>query len=62
MEARGWIYYWHKRASPNALGSAVLGVQELIQPGAERVLEMRQNQRAEGQDAGGSDESGRPGT
>lgn len=47
MEARGWIYYWHNRASPNALGSAVLGVQKLIQPGAERVLEMRQNQRAE---------------
>ena len=53
METRGWVYYIHKKASPNTLGNAVLGVQQLFQPGTEHVLEVRQDERAQQDDAGG---------
>lgn len=58
MESKGWIYYMRKKASSNALGSAVLGVQRIIQPGAEHVLEVRQDQRRQQDDAGGPDKAG----
>ena len=58
METKGWIFYKHRKASPNALGNAVLGVQQILQPGAEQVLEMRQSQRVEQNDAGGPDKAG----
>lgn len=60
MEERGWIYYVHKKASPNALGNAVLGVQQVLQPGAEHVLEIRTTRRVEQDDAGGPDHAGNP--
>jgi hypothetical protein len=59
METKGWLYYAHKKASPNALGNAALAVQQIVQPEAEHVLEVRQSKRAEHDDAGGPDKSGR---
>lgn len=58
METKGWIFYMHKKASPNTLGNAVLGVQQIFQPGTEHVLEVRQSQRVQRDDAGGPDKSG----
>ena len=58
METKGWIFYTHKKASPNALGNAVLGVQQLLQPGVEHVSEMRQSPRVQQDDAGGPDKAG----
>jgi hypothetical protein len=58
METKGWIYYMRKRASTNTLGNAVLGLQQLIQPGAEHVLEERQSQRVQQEYAGGPDKAG----
>lgn len=58
MEAKGWIFYLHKKASGNALGNAVLNVQQILQPGPEHVLEIRQSRPAEQNDAGGPDKAG----
>jgi hypothetical protein len=58
METKGWIFYIHKKASPNTLGNAALGIQRIIQPGAEHVLEVRKRQRVEKDDAGGPDKAG----
>ena len=58
METKGWIFYLHKKASPNTLGNAVLGVQQILQPGTEHVLEVRQNQRVRRNDAGGPGKAG----
>ena len=58
MEAKGWIFYIHKKANPNTLGNAVLSVEQLIRPGAEHVLEVRQSQRVERDDSGGPDKAG----
>ncbi len=57
METKGWIFYMHTKASPNTLGNAVLGVQQILQPGAEHVLEVRQGKRVQRDDAGGPDDT-----
>lgn len=54
MESRGWIFYRKTRASSGALGSAFLEIQSIAQPEKKYVLEMRQDQRAERDDNGGS--------
>ncbi len=53
-EARGFIYYRKKKASPGTLGSAFLEVQSMLQPGAHEVVEQLREEKAE------SDESGDP--
>jgi hypothetical protein len=58
METKGWLFYMHKKASPNALGNAALGVQQIIQPGAKHVLEVRQSRWVQRDDVGGPDEPG----
>ncbi|MFY9726876.1 MAG: hypothetical protein WB579_02040 [Bryobacteraceae bacterium] len=58
METKGWLFYMHKKANPNALGNAALGVQQIIQPGAGHVLEVRQSRRVHRDDLGGPDEAG----
>lgn len=41
-EARGWIYYRKKKASPGTLGSAFLQVQSILQPDAQKAaVELR---------------------
>ncbi len=52
MEARGWIYYVKKKASPNALGSAALELQQMVKPAAKHVLEARRQRRVEKPPAG----------
>ncbi len=58
MESRGWLYYIHKQPSSSSLGNAVLGVQQLLQPEAKHVLEMREDQRLEQREAGGEGKTG----
>lgn len=58
METKGWIFYLHTKASPNALGNAVLGVQQILQPGTVHVLEMRQSRPVQQDDASGPDKAG----
>ncbi len=53
MESRGWIFYMKTRASSGALGSAFLEIQSIVQPEKKYVLEMRQDERAGRDDAGG---------
>jgi hypothetical protein len=40
-ESRGWIYYWHKKASPRGIGNSALEVQTLLQPASRHMLEAR---------------------
>lgn len=47
MEDKGWIYYRQKRASPNALGNAVLSVQQILQPDARHIVEAKQERTQE---------------
>ena len=58
METRGWIFYLRTKASPNALGNAVLGVQQILQPGTAHVLEMRQSRSVQQDDSSGPDKAG----
>ena len=53
-EARGWIYYRKKKASPGTLGSAFLEIQGMLQEGAKHTVEER---RAEAPEV---DEHGEP--
>ena len=58
LESRGWLYYRHKKASPNSLGDALLALQQIVQPGAKHVLEVRQRRRVQREDAGGPGNAG----
>jgi hypothetical protein len=40
-ERRGWIYYRARKANPASLGSAMLEVQSLLEPGVREVVEAR---------------------
>ncbi len=62
MEARGWIYYRKKQASPGGLGSAVLSVQSMLEPGKQYVLESKQKERGQEDDKIAADDTdpGRP--
>ncbi len=53
MEERGWIYYWRRRAGSGALGNAVMGVQQILEPGKKHTLEVRRNPRVRKQHPGG---------
>jgi hypothetical protein len=46
-EARGWIYYRKKRASPGTLGSAFLEVQGMLQEGAKHAAEEHRGEAPE---------------
>jgi hypothetical protein len=59
LESRGWLYYMHKKASPDSLGNAMLSLQQIVQPGAKHVLEVRREHRVQREDAGGPDEAGK---
>jgi hypothetical protein len=58
METKGWIYYVHTKASPSTLGTAMLNLQTILQPGAEHVVEMRQSRRVQRNNADGPDKAG----
>ncbi len=59
MEAKGWIYYVKKRASPDTIGSAVLELQQMVKPATKHVLEVRRQRRVENPGAGDPPEAGR---
>ena len=59
MEARGWIYYVHKRGSSGTLGSAFLEVQSLFEPANRHVLEIRRKEDAEDEASGDPPDPGR---
>lgn len=57
MESRGWIYYQKTKPSGTSLGNAFLEIQQIAQPEKRHVLEMKRTQRAEQDDASGSDDA-----
>jgi hypothetical protein len=44
LEKRGYIYYRRRKASPGTVGSAVLEVHALFEPGRRHVVEERQRE------------------
>lgn len=52
MEARGWIYYKHRKASPATRASAALELQTLIEPQKRHVLRVKQEEHFEEDDKG----------
>ncbi len=53
-EARGWIYYRKKKASPGTRGAAFMEVQSIIEPSKTYVAEQLRDEHAE------TDEDGAP--
>jgi hypothetical protein len=51
-ESRGWIYYWHRKASPRGIGNSALEVQALLEPATRHVLEARLEERSDNEVAG----------
>jgi hypothetical protein len=52
MESRGWVYYRkHKRGSA-AMGSVMLEIQSFYRPSIEHVIEQKQEEQREEDDAG----------
>jgi hypothetical protein len=51
-EARGWIYYRRKKASPGTLGSAFLEIQGMLQPGTQHVVEELRKEDVEADEVG----------
>ena len=52
MESRGWIYWTRRKPSGSALGNAFLEIQQIVEPSKRHVIEMKQTQRKEEDDAG----------
>ena len=52
MEGRGWIYYRTQRRGSAGVGNALLGVHALLEPDRRHVLEVRQAEVMEEEDAG----------
>jgi len=52
LEARGWIYYRKKKASPGSLGSAMLEIQAMLRPSTEHIVEERRAVKSEEDEAG----------
>ena len=51
-EARGWIYYLRRKASPGTAASAFLEVQSLLDPGNKHVIESRFEDHSEEENSG----------
>ncbi|HPT25120.1 MAG TPA: hypothetical protein PLZ95_01800 [Bryobacteraceae bacterium] len=52
MESRGWIYYMKSGGHSTRAGSAMLEIQQLLEPSKRHVIEIRQEQREEEDSAG----------
>lgn len=62
-EARGWVFYRRRKASPGTSAAAALTMQAMLQPGARHVLESTlasANRRTEDEDESGRLRGGRP--
>ncbi len=60
MERRGWIYYRKKKPSRTSLGNAFLTVQSILEPGTEKVVEVRLERKSEQDSGDGPKAGGRP--
>jgi hypothetical protein len=52
MESRAWIYYKHSSGSSTRAGSAMLEVQQLLEPSKRHVIEIRREQKEVADDSG----------
>jgi hypothetical protein len=52
MEDRGWIYYRKKHGSSGTLGSALLEIEELLEPTKRHVIEARHRDDFEEHESG----------
>lgn len=43
LERKGWLYYRNKKASGGVMGSALLELHSLLQPGIRNVVEIKKN-------------------
>lgn len=59
-EARGWIYWRRRRASPGTLGNAVASMHALLEPDRRHLAEERRAVRREEEDEDGPPETGKP--
>ncbi len=53
METRGWIYYMHSSGGSTRAGSAMLEVQQLLEPSKRHVIEIKQDQKRVEDESGG---------
>lgn len=64
-EARGWIYWRRRKASPGSLGNALLSAQALLQPEVRHVVEersaVRKDEEGKGEPPGLAGDGGAPG-
>jgi hypothetical protein len=51
-EARGWIYWRKKKASPGTAASAMLELQSLVEPANKHVVEQLREEHTETDDSG----------
>lgn len=61
-ESNGWIYYRRRRASPRALGNALLETQALLEPRARETIEALAARPAEAEASGDPPPAGDDGT
>lgn len=54
-EARGWIYWRKRKASPGTAASAMLEVQSILEPGRAHVAEAARAEETDEDDAGDDD-------
>ncbi len=52
MERKGWIYYRKKKPNPASVGSALLELQNLVEPSRKYVLDIRKEEKKEQADQG----------
>ena len=52
MESRGWIYYLRSQGTSTRMGSAMLEVQQLLEPEKKYVLEMKREEKRREEEAG----------
>ncbi|KAA0254409.1 hypothetical protein FBQ97_06315 [Acidobacteria bacterium ACD] len=57
-EARGWIYWRRRKASPGTLGSAVASAHALLEPDRRHLVEERRAVRVEEDEEGGPPDTG----
>lgn len=57
-EARGWIYWRRRKASPGTLGNAIASAHALLEPDRRHLVEERRAVRREEEDEGGPPDAG----
>ncbi len=56
MEARGWMYWRRKKASPRSLGTALMEIHAALEPGKRHVLEELRRDHEEEDGEGGPED------